>query len=651
MSGIKDQEQIEALRQRLYERGRVPTSFTRPTLSKESPLRPPAPIRTDWNLPVTTQPRTTDFRAAVTDIAAPDSEEDTTAAEARPRRRYRIFIILFSLIVFIIGVGLSSLYLLTGTNQISANNIGFSLTGPTTIGGGETLTLQLGINNQNPVPLESATLIVRFPTGTRSTDDPPRQLFEERVPLETIPSGEIRNLTVPAVVFGEENSEHTIEAILEYRVAGSNSLFERRAEPLTYRISSAPVGLRLMAPPRVAAGQEVPLTLRVTSNAPNRLESVLIRAEYPSAFTFASATPPPVSGQNVWLIEALEPNQTVEIAVRGTLTGFVDDEYQLRFIAGVPRAVGSFELGGELARTSTNVAIEESLITVGVRVGGSNDRPVVLRNAEAQPVSITITNTQQQPLTDVTISAAIRGSMASGLTLASRNGQVNADNQTITWRVVGAGDLVEIQPGQSRTVEFTALPEALPASGSWIVAVEVRSRRDGATAVLVGTAEAEVQYATPIVLAREVTKSTGPFQDTGPVPPRVGEATTYTVSLVAMAGANRLANPVVTTNLPLYVTWLDQTAGPGTVEFTPSNRQLRWVPGDIAGNEQATLSFQVSFTPSAEQERQTPNLIGPSTMQANDAFTGTLERATAAAATTELSTEAGFAPGNGRVER
>ena len=674
MSGIKDQAQIEALRQRLYERGAKFEPSARTSLRPTVPPTESPVIRTDWHTPASRPAPTTDIRSSlpmqpaiatpatpVTPTLAPAavsvSQSPTTATTApdlvvsdepaltaRPRRRYRMYIILFSLLVFILGVGTSSFYLFMGANQISANNIGFIVTGPTSLGGGEVLSLQVGINNQNPVPLESATLIVRFPNGTRSTDDPPRPLFEERIPLETIPSGEIRNLTVQAAVFGEENSEHTIEAVVEYRVAGSNSLFERRAEPVTYRISSAPIGLRLTAVPSVAAGQEVPLTLRVTSNSLTPLTDVLIRAEYPSTFSFIRAEPAPVSGQNVWLLETIAPNETIEIAVRGTLSGFVDDQYQIRFVAGVPRTPGSFELGGELAQTSSLVGIEESLIGVSVAVGGSSDRTVVVRGTEPQPIVVTLTNTQQQPLTDVTITSTLSGPMVPALQLDSSNGRIDEATRTITWQVVGAGDLVEIQPGQTTTVQFTASVDPVPASGSWTVRTDIRAKREGVD-VLVGTTETEVKYATPIMLAREIS------QAVGPVPPVAGEATTYTVTLAASAGNNRLSNPVISTNLPLYVTWLDQTSGPGTVEYNPTSRQVRWTPGDIAGNQTAQLSFQIRFIPSAEQVRQTPNLVGVSTLQANDAFTGTLERATAPVVTTELSTELGFPPGNGRIIR
>lgn len=649
MSGIRDQEQIEALRQRLYERG-AKFDVTKPILPPQSPLTPSAPIRTDWQTPLPARAPTTDLRESVTEVAAPLSDPPGPPPSVRTPKRYRMYIILFSLLVFMLGVGTASIYLFFGSNQISALNIGVNVTGPTTVGGGEVLALQFAINNQNPVSLESAILIVRYPGGTRSVEEVPRPLFEDRIPLNTITSGEIRNLTTQAAVFGEENSEHSIDAVLEYRVGGSNSLFERRIDPFVYRISSSPVGLQLSSFPQVAAGQEVPLTLRITSNSPTPLTNLLVRAEYPSTFTYGTADPAPASGQNVWLIESLAPTESVEITVRGTLTGFVNDEYQLQYVVGVPRSPGSFELGGELARVQRGIKIQESNVGVRTTVADSTTFPAIVRSTEPQTIAVTITNTQQQPLREVTIMTSVTGATASQVNLGSVNGVIDAAARTITWQAVGSGDLVVIQPGESRTVSFTAAVPVIPASGSWEAKTEVRAQRDGVS-VVIGSTEALVQYAPPLSLAREVTYSTGRFVDSGPVPPEVGVATTYTVSLAITAGANRITAPVLTTSLPLYVSWLDQTDGPGTVEYNPANRQIRWNPGDLEGERTAILSFQIRYIPSAEQFNTAPPLLGVSTLQATDAFTGTLERTTAPVVTTELSAEAGFSPGNGKVVR
>ena len=85
--------------------------------------------------------------------------------------------------------------------------------------------------------------------------------------------------------------------------------------------------------------------------------------------------------------------------------------------------------------------------------------------------------------------------------------------------------------------------------------------------------------------------------------------------------------------------------------YNTVSKELEWTVGDITSGQRKELTFQVSILPSTSQVRDTPVLINRQTLQANDRFTGQLLQDSASPVTTELSTEAGFAEGNGRVVR
>ncbi|HMA77658.1 MAG TPA: hypothetical protein VKP88_00785, partial [Candidatus Paceibacterota bacterium] len=57
----------------------------------------------------------------------------------------------------------------------------------------------------------------------------------------------------------------------------------------------------------------------------------------------------------------------------------------------------------------------------------------------------------------------------------------------------------------------------------------------------------------------------------------------------------------------------------------------------------------VTFRPTVSLIDRIPPLIGEQRLRAEDAFTGSVVRATQQEVTTEMSTELGFAPNNGRV--
>jgi hypothetical protein len=107
---------------------------------------------------------------------------------------------------------------------------------------------------------------------------------------------------------------------------------------------------------------------------------------------------------------------------------------------------------------------------------------------------------------------------------------------------------------------------------------------------------------------------------------------------------------VMTTTLPQYVNWLDSYNGDGQVEYNPVAKQLKWNIGNIETNTAKQLQVQVSLLPSVTQVGRTLTIVGAQELRATDRFTGASLKDENTALINELSTEAGFAANNGRVQ-
>ena len=667
MGGIRDQRNIDEVRKRLYDRSHVPKPTPRHKLRDE-----PVEVATDWGEGSSARakhaPSTSDLRRGMPSAASPASEtasmSDASTDVARPSnsksgrsgrvvgRTYRLIILGTSLFLFMLAILISSTYLYFGANQISARNIGINVSGPFAVSGGEELPLQIAVTNQNAVPIESATLIIDYPDGTRSTGEENRQLFEERLPVGDIDAGETENIPIRIALFGEENEEKEIRATIEYRVAGSNGTFYKDAEPLLVRINSSPLVLRVDAVEQVSSGQEVAVELTLRSNSANPLEDILVNASYPGTFSFVSADPSPDFGNNGWSIDRLEPRGAVTISLLGSINGFTDEEFSLNFVAGTPSSDNPFSMGSVLAEAAHDFIVEEPFLAIETSINGDTDGTAEIPAGEQSEVIITVENSLSETVYDLAIEAAIAGNVYSDESITSTSGFFDADSDTIRWEVSGFPEFQRILPGESRAVSFRVNPDDTRATAFYTVDTEVFARRvneASATEELVGEDDAEAKFYTEVEAAREVAHDTGPFQDSGPVPPVARETTTYTLTLAATAGANEATGALVTTALPQHVEWLGEVRGDGELDFNSVSQQIRWEPGDLAAEETKTISFQVAFLPSVLQVGTTPVLMGSQELRATDAYTGVSLRSTAPAVTTELSTEAGFEEENGRV--
>lgn len=641
MSGIKDSESLDDVRKRLYERSSFQSANNTHALTQET-----HEVRTTWEAP----PKPV-VPVQVAHTTAPTAP--TLSMLIKRKRGYRSKILIAGFAFFGIALFLSSMFLLFGRNNISGENIAIGATGPFTVGGGEELQLQVGITNDNGVPIDVATLIVEYPNGTKSAVSEGKDLFTERLSLETIKAGETVNVPVRARVFGEENEEKTVRVSIEYRVKGSNATFFKEAEPLRFKISSSPIIVRADSIKKISSGQETDITLTIVSNSPSPLSELLVKAEYPSGFDFSKSSPSPTHGQNMWLIKNLEPEKEQKIVITGVLVGKESDEHAIKFTVGVPNERDPQSLASIFSTAETQFEIEQPFLDLAVKINSSEKSEVAVEPGKRSTVVTEVSNGTEDTLNDVSVEIALTGNAISIFEVSPQGGYFDSSKNTILWDVANTPELGEITPGAKRRVSFSVEPASGVNQTPQInIAVNAKARRvseNRVAEVLIGTAKRAIKVISTSKLIGVVSHNNGIFSDIGPVPPVADKVTTYTVSMVIENGSNTVTDAIVTASLPAYVTWLSKTEGVGKIAYNSTTRALEWSAGEVAPNAETYISFQVSMLPRALQVGTVPILVGEQRLKAVDRFTSSTVRASSQAISTELPSERGNDEESGRV--
>jgi hypothetical protein len=662
---LSESERIADLRERLYSRGKTPELSERHTLthhprtealaSKQEIARGAihdeiaatgmgrGPVRV-VPLPVST-PR---------EPVLPTIETLDRMTQKKRTRSYRIKLVLTGVVFFIGALLVSSGFLYFGNNTISGENISIEITGPLAIGGGEELTMQAVIANENAVPIEAATLIVNYPQGTQSAAEPGKELYTDRLQLNNIGSGEVINIPVKALVFGEENQEKIITAAVEYRVAGSNATFYKEATPLRIKISTSPIIMSVETVKSISSGQETDVTLTVQSNSPTELTDVLVKAVYPGGFDFDSATPEPVSGKDTWHIASLKPQEKKVIKIHAGVVGKEDEIRRIAFSAGVPNERDKFNLASILSTVSTDIVIEQPFIGVDVTINGETSATVAIDPKRAAEINVDFVNTLDDVIYDGVIHVELEGNALDEVVVSVTGGFYDSTKNTITWDSVDVPALKEIAPGRKGGVGFSIQPrEDISETPEFSMTVTVQGQRvfeDRVPQQLVGTVERTIKITSIAKLASSALYSEGPFVNTGPTPPVAETETKYTLLFTADAGTNALTGGEMTAILPQYMDWLDLVSEDDTVTYSAVNRTLTWSVGTMDANAHKEAWVQVSFLPSLTQVGKTPILLETQRFKATDRFTGTVIRTEAPALTTELFNDPDSTTHDGRVQ-
>ncbi len=635
MSDLRDQEHIDAVRERLYARGSAGNIAERHSLTDRH-----VDVARNWNTP--SNPEATPNLVQV-------ETANTEAQSELPTKRSQVrkYVLLGSLGIFAVVALFSSLYMLMGGSAISSDNISINISGPSTLAGGDTVSLQFGVTNQNTVAIETATLVIRYPAGTRSVVEPIENLFEQRIPLQGLAPGEAKNIPVQVAVFGQENEEKQITATIEYRMVGSNGMFFKEAEPYRMQITSSPLVLEVTSVQKVASGQTMDITVRAKSNASAPLKNILVSAKYPNGFSFSESTPAPVFNENVWRIDELLPEQNVTITIKGVPSGQANERFVINLDAGPARPDNQFIVGSTLAIASFEYTIERPFIDVRVEINQSQDPVVVIEEGENGRAQIFVTNTLDETVYDMVVEVVPGGNILNESSLNTSSGFYDSNRGVVRFEPSNNPDFREVRPGQTRTLDFSVTPLAPKNAASFELLVNVYARRlaqSSAQEQLLGTVRAEARYTSIAQVATQMNLGTGV------VPPKVGQATVYQANLVARAGVNDLTNTVVKTTLPVYVEWTNQYTGDGTVDYNPVTKEITWQAGNIETGRTKELVFSVSLLPSSSQVGITPVLVNQQTLTATDRFTNSELNAIGGQVTTELSTEYGFERGNGTIQ-
>lgn len=630
MKDIRTQEQIDEMRQRLYDRGSKLKGTARHQLTDIK-----VDVARNWgDSPAGQQSNTTDLRAGIHSDEVEDAElegrQPIEEEPEKPKRHYRGFVLIGSLIIFILVAGVSSLYLYFGGNQISNDNIGVAISGPRSIGGGEVLSLQVGVTNQNSVPIESATLILQYPEGSRSAGDDARSLTEERIPLEIVTAGEVQNVPVRVAIFGEENAELAVNATVEYRIQGSNGMFYKESAPHEFIISSSPLVLRVDSIERVASGQFVDITLTAVSNGSNPLRNLLITASYPNGFDFQSSDPAPVYSENVWRIPELLPEEQQTITISGLVSGLTDSSFVVNFDIGQEDEDEQFAIDTSLADARADFYIERPFIDVGLVIGREWNGLTVLPEGSPSQVRVNIGNTLDETVYDMVVEATASGNAIGELSIEGGSGFYDSNRDAVRWEVSNVPSLEAVTPGAQRTLFFSIAPNENRITPEFEVTVNVFAQRVDETSAqeqLIGTSRAKGIYSGSADVGVLLGRGTSEFEEVGSLPLTVGEFTTYTVTLVAEAGANDIEDAVVETSFPIYMEWMDNyIAESGDITYNPVTKRLQWVVGDIPRRQQRTLDLQLGIRPSISQVGEVPIIVNDMNLRANDGFTGVLHR-------------------------
>ncbi|MCG2690082.1 DUF11 domain-containing protein [Candidatus Parcubacteria bacterium] len=489
---------------------------------------------------------------------------------------------------------------------------------------GEEVVYTVKFKNNGKAALEEVELAFEFPENSlpltksdaTTTEGLNEVAFNRAVKfLETLYSGEERSVEFRATVFGKESDILEAKAFLTYRPQNLKAKFESKTTS-SLRISTVPMTFEFDLPLKVENGETLDFSLNYFSNIDYVLENLRVKTIYPAGFIFTYAKPAALD-QTEWVLPSLYQVDGGRINIQGSVEGREGEKKIFR------AQLGAFinEKFIVLKEIGQAVEIQEPSFYVSALVNGSPDFKASV--GDVLHYEVFFKNIGKTPIQNKFLLVKLDGDFYDLTSVRAEQGDVGKGDNSIIWDWKNVSALRFLDAGDEGKVDFWVKVKSAGTTG----AIKNPTLK---AVVSIGGIEKTIsnQISSTVDLAQKIYYNDEVFGNTGPIPPQVGQETTYTVLWQIKNSWNSLANVKVKAVLPSYVKPTGDIFPEGSkLTYDSVSRELVWSVGTLQpfqgyGNKTPlTIAFKISLIPTTNQKGSKATLINQASFSGEDIFT------------------------------
>lgn len=530
---------------------------------------------------------------------------DMTKLEHEYHRRTTRMLIGFVLFFAVLTAASWAGFFLFGSQSRPGGAVHLTFEAPLASISGVPQTIQLHYKNQDRDPLGVANITLRLPGGLIITQTEPTAT--ETTPLRwnlgTIPAESEGTIKLTAIPYGIIENKISLQAILTYKPANFNAEFQTVAEDvLEIRASGIEAQLQGL-PLKSIPGQEMAFTLTYENKTDETLTDLVAIPDLPATFTITDNT-----GVNSFPIGTLTPGGTGKLEFKGAFISTSTGPQTLKFRISKTGPDASLILAQAIAQTE----LQSSDISAELSYTVNNSQEVrTVRFGDQINVLLTLTNNSSETIKNVA------ADMITTSPLINKEA-AGADNSGLI-RLPKEGTFV-IEP-KERVQKTVSVPIVTSASSTTpaLIAIEATVHAGDLAIKTNKLTIAAVSNLKVMASGRYFAADQKPI-GSGPLPPRVGEQTTFELRWHLANSFHDLSSIGVIGILPPGVSWINKKqVGSGTIAFNPTTREVRWeIPRMPISIPELNASFEVAVTPTEAQRGNLLLLLGVTRVEVQD---------------------------------
>jgi hypothetical protein len=529
-------------------------------------------------------------------------------------------------------------------NTYSKEILKLEILGPSEVRVGQEVEYIVKYKNNGDFRLEEPELIFEPPENSIKDEKVAKReiLREDKLGFAIYP-GEENSFSFKLKIFGKEGESKVAKATLSFRPKNLKARYSTNTSFST-QIKSVPITFEFDLPSKIETGKNFTFRLDYFSNVESILTDLRVQLEYPQDFEFFSSNPKSIE-KNEWRIPILNKSEGGRIEISGRISGEVGKAEVFKARLGIVNE-NQFIV---LKETEKGVELIKPSIFLRQEINGNPQ--YVAFPGDWLHYTIYFKNIGDEEMKNLFLISKLEGEAFDFQTIKSDLGECKPGDDSVVfdWRRISK--LQYLPPTDEGKVDF------------WIkLKDDLGNVKNPILTNKIFIAQVKEEFVTKISSKIEVAQKgfyhDEVFGNSGPIPPQVGQVTTYTILWQVKNYYSNVKDVKVRAKLPEYVSltgkiFPEEMAS--KFSFDPNSREIVWSLGNLERgkgifNPPLSIAFQVAFLPTESQRGQTPEIVGEIKISGEDTWTEKVLEATSTSLTTSLPDDSQIKPEMGIVQ-
>jgi hypothetical protein len=433
-----------------------------------------------------------------------------------------------------------------------------------------------------------------------------------QIDLGEVKSGELVNKNINLNLVGKEGAEENLTLTLFYKVPKSDSVFQKSLSQKIL-ITKSPVSIAMFGPKSLSVEQEGEYSIKVRGVSES-IQHIYLELNPPKQMFVLSPNFTEIS-KNIYDLGQLKQGEEKEFKFKGVFKEV--QEFTERFT--LKAKVGDYADGtlvNSYAENSYSLTLENLPISILVSSDSQSGNKIYFTSKEPK-VKIQVKNDSGSKLKNGDLQIRLLGGLFNQKSVSVKGAEYNSATGVIYANGETTDNMKDIDIDETFEVEaeFKNLSSTSFISNKNIT-LEILFKAENTNNTGLPSIKKFVSVLTPkqiVKLDAMAMYFSGPLKNSGPIPPQVATATTYTV-LINVETEGGFTDGKYTAKIPAsvrFVKTLDDK-----VKYNKNTREVVWTVGVIEKptnnlvqlNKKET-AFQVEIIPLPDHVKKSPNLV------------------------------------------